>query len=102
EAREEQRFLGRSGEGVRARMRVARLEGSYQFLVGLTTAVGTAAVLLTGIGHVRSGALTLGELLMVMGYLAQLYQPLRIMGQKAGSLQRSEEHTSELQSRFDL
>ena len=87
EAREEQRFLGRSGEGVRARMRVARLEGSYQFLVGLTTAVGTAAVLLTGIGHVRSGALTLGELLMVMAYLAQLYQPLRTMGQKAGSLQ---------------
>src|SRR5947207_7283528 len=87
EAREEQRFLGRSKDNLRARMRVARLEGSYQFLVGLTTAVGTAAVLLTGIGHVRSGALTLGELLMVMGYLAQLYQPLRTMGQKAGSLQ---------------
>ena len=87
EAREEQRFLGRSTDGMSARMRVARLEGSYQFLVGLTTAVGTAAVLLTGIGHVRSGALTLGELLMVMGYLAQLYQPLRTMGQKAGSLQ---------------
>src|SRR2546421_298055 len=56
EAREEQRFLGRSTDGMSARMRVARLESSYQFLVGLTTAVGTAAVLLTGIGHVRSGA----------------------------------------------
>ncbi|PYN72968.1 MAG: hypothetical protein DMD96_33755 [Candidatus Rokuibacteriota bacterium] len=87
EAREEQRFLGRSGDGMRARIRVAGLEGSYQLLVGLTTAVGTAAVLLIGIGHVRSGALTLGELLMVMGYLAQLYQPLRTMGQKAASLQ---------------
>src|SRR5207249_4404328 len=87
EAREEQRFLGRCGDGMRARMRVAGLEGSYQLLVGLTTAVGTAAVLLIGIGHVRAGALTLGELLMVMGYLAQLYQPLRTIGQKAASLQ---------------
>jgi ATP-binding cassette, subfamily B, bacterial len=87
EAREEQRFQGRSADGMRARMRVAGLEGSYQFLVGLTTAVGTAAVLLIGIGHVRSGALTLGELLMVMGYLAQLYLPLRTIGQKAASLQ---------------
>jgi len=87
ETREEQRFLRRSGDGVRARMRVAGLEGSYQLLVGLTTAVGTAAVLLVGIGHVRSGALTLGELLVVMGYLAQLYLPLRTIGQKAASLQ---------------
>jgi ATP-binding cassette subfamily B protein len=87
EPREEQRFLGRCVDGVRARMRVAGLEGSYQLLVGLTTAVGTSAVLLIGIGHVRSGALTLGELLMVMGYLAQFYQPLRTMGQKAASLQ---------------
>src|SRR5438046_5576157 len=59
----------------------------YQLLFGLKTAVGTGAVLLIGIGHVRSGMLTLGELLMVMGYLAQLYQPLRTIGQKAASLQ---------------
>ncbi|PYN23333.1 MAG: hypothetical protein DMD99_14240 [Candidatus Rokuibacteriota bacterium] len=85
ETREEQRFLRSSGDGLRARMRAAGLEGSYQLLVGLTTAVGTAAVLLIGIGHVRAGALTLGELLMVMGYLAQLYQPLRTIGQKAAS-----------------
>jgi ATP-binding cassette subfamily B protein len=50
-------------------------------------AAGTAAVLLIGIGHVRSGALTLGELLMVMGYLAQLYEPLRTISRKAASLQ---------------
>jgi ATP-binding cassette, subfamily B, bacterial len=87
EAREEQRFLRRSGDGARARMVLARLEGSYQLLVRLTMAAGTAAVLLIGIGHVRSGALTLGELLMVMGYLAQLYEPLRTISRKAASLQ---------------
>jgi len=87
EAREERHFLGRSWDSMRARMRVAGTEGGYQFLVGLTTAIGTATILMIGIGHVRSGALTLGELLMVMGYLAQLYQPLKTMGQKAASLQ---------------
>ena len=73
EAREERRFLRGSGDGARAHMRLAGLEGSYHLLVGLTTAAGTAAVLLIGIGHVRSGVLTLGELLMVMGYLAQQF-----------------------------
>src|SRR6059036_2736510 len=87
EAREERHFLGRSWDSMRARMRVAGTEGGYQFLVGLTTAIGTATILMIGIGHVRAGALTLGELLMVMGYLAQLYQPLRTIGQKAASLQ---------------
>ena len=87
EAREERRFLRGSGDGARAHMRLAGLEGSYHLLVGLTTAAGTAAVLLIGIGHVRSGVLTLGELLMVMGYLAQLYEPLKTVSRKAASLQ---------------
>src|SRR3989441_948848 len=72
---------------MRARMRLAGLEGSYHVRVGLTTAAGTAAVLLIGVSHVRSGLLTLGELLMVMGYLNQLYQPLKTISQKAATLQ---------------
>ena len=87
ELREEQRFARRSGEGVRARMRLAGLEGAFNLLVGLTTAGGMAAVLFIGIQHVRSGVLTLGELLMVMGYLTQLYEPLRTISRKAASLQ---------------
>src|SRR2546425_7872697 len=46
-----------------------------------------AAVLLIGVGHVRSGLLTLGQLLLVMGYLGQLYQPLKTISQKAGTFQ---------------
>jgi ATP-binding cassette subfamily B protein len=87
EAREEQRFAGRAREGMRARMRLAGFESSYHVLVGLITAAGTAAVLLIGVGHVRAGVLTLGELLMVMSYLSQLYAPLRTVSRKAASLQ---------------
>src|SRR5437763_11219457 len=46
-----------------------------------------AAVLLIGVGHVRAGTLTLGQLLMVLGYLAQLYEPLKTMSRKATGLQ---------------
>src|SRR5438045_8554353 len=87
EGREEQRFVRRSREAMRARLRLAGLDGSYQLLVGMTAAAGTAAVLLIGIGHVLSGVLTLGELLLVMGYLTQLYEPLRTISRKVASLQ---------------
>jgi ATP-binding cassette subfamily B protein len=56
-------------------------------LVGVTTAVGTATVLFIGMNHVRAGTLTLGELLLVMGYLAQLYGPLKAISKRAASLQ---------------
>ena len=46
-----------------------------------------AGVLFIGVRHVRSGALTLGQLLIVMGYLAQLYQPLKTISRKTSSRQ---------------
>src|SRR5205823_3379520 len=87
EARETERFVRRSREGVAARINLALLQGRYGVLVGLTTALGTAAVLWIGVGHVRSGILSLGQLLMVMGYLGQLYEPLKTISQKAGGFQ---------------
>ena len=87
EAHETGRFLHRSREGVAARIRLALLEGGYGLLIGLVTTLGVAAVLLVGVHHVRAGALTLGELLMVLGYLGQLYEPLKTMSKKAAGLQ---------------
>jgi len=87
EARETDRFLRRSREGMAARMSLALLEGRYGLLVGLTTALGTAAVLFVGVSHVRSGVLTLGQLLIVMGYVAQLYAPLKTIGRKTATVQ---------------
>src|SRR6184192_4952495 len=87
EARETGRFVHRSQEGVTARIRLAFLEGGYGLLIGLVTALGMAAVLLIGVGHVQSGVLTLGQLLLVLGYLGQLYEPLKTMSRKATGLQ---------------
>jgi ATP-binding cassette subfamily B protein len=87
EDREEERFVRRSSEGVRGRIGLALVEGRFNLLVGLIIAIGTAAVLLIGVGHVRAGLLTLGDLLLVMGYLAKLYEPMKTIGRKVATLQ---------------
>jgi len=87
EEREQGRFLRRSHEGVGARIRVVLRESAFNLSVGLTVAVGTAAVLFVGVQHVGAGVLTLGQLLLVMSYLAQLYQPLQTLGQQVAKLQ---------------
>jgi ATP-binding cassette subfamily B protein len=87
EEREQQRFLRRSGQGMAARLRLSLAEGGFGLQVGVLTAAGSAVVLLVGVRHVQTGTITLGELLLVMGYLAHLYEPLRTMSKRAVGLQ---------------
>jgi len=87
EEREHQRFRQRSGEGMRARLQLTLAEGGYGLQVGMLTALGGAVVLLIGVRHTQSGQLTLGELLMVMAYLNQIYEPLRTLSKRAVGMQ---------------
>src|SRR6266581_570316 len=87
EQRETDRFAQRSREGVAARIRIALTEGRYGLLVGVTTALGTGAVLFIGVRHVQANLLTLGQLLMAVTYLGQLYEPLKTVSKKAATLQ---------------
>jgi ATP-binding cassette subfamily B protein len=87
EDREHGRFVHRSREGLWARIRVIVGESAFNLSVGLTIAFGTAAVLFVGVNHVQAGILTLGQLLLVMAYLSQLYQPLQTLGQQVAKLQ---------------
>ena len=89
EDREGKRFVRRSSEGMRARIRLSLIEGAYGILVTLITGMGMAAVLFIGVRHVQSGILTLGELLIVIAYVSQLYQPLKTISRRAISLQAS-------------
>ena len=86
---EQRRLAGHLGAGMRARIRLAVFEEGLGLLTGVTTAVGTALVLFIGVGHVQDGTLTLGELLIVMAYLAQLYVPLTTISGKAADIQGS-------------
>lgn len=84
---EQDRFVGRSGAGMRARVRLRLIEGAYALLVGAIIGIGGSAVLYVGVRGVQQGRISLGELLLVMGYLTQLYAPIRTMARKAASLQ---------------
>jgi ATP-binding cassette, subfamily B, bacterial len=88
EEHEEQRFIDRSTEGVRARIRLGLAEGLFGLLVGTTTAIGTAAVIFFGVQSVQAGTLTLGALLMIVAYLGQLYGPVKTMGKSVAGIQK--------------
>src|SRR5262245_56613509 len=79
EGREEGRFVTHSGKGMRARVRISVVDGVYGLLFGLTLAAGTALVLYLGGRQVEGGHLRLGDLVLVMGYLTQLYQPVQLI-----------------------
>ena len=87
ESRQHRRFVDKSSVGVHRQIRVAYTQGGFDLLVGITTALGTATVLFFGVQHVLYGRLTLGNLLIVMTYLTQLYGPLEVISRKAADLQ---------------
>ena len=87
EEREGERFVRRGAQGLRARLRLALSEGRFDLMIGLITSVGTAAVLFIGTAHVRSGVVTLGDLLLMMGYVGKLYDPIKTLSRKAATLQ---------------
>jgi ATP-binding cassette subfamily B protein len=84
---EHERFVRRSTLRRTGQVRLAFSQAVYNTLIGLTIAGGTAASLYIGVLHVRGGILTVGSLLVVMAYIAQLYQPLQALTNKTSDLQ---------------
>jgi ATP-binding cassette subfamily B protein len=87
EAREERRYVDRATESLYAKLKATLLQSSFAIGSTLATAVGTAAVLLMGVRAIQAGAMTIGDLLIVMTYLGLLYSPLRTLGERVASLQ---------------
>lgn len=89
EDHEHDRFVRQCRSALGVRMKVALDENAFNLLIGLTTAAATAAALYIGVRQVRSGVLTVGDLLLVMGYLAQIYAPLKTVSSQLTAQQRS-------------
>ena len=87
ERREHERFLRRSNQRVDGQVRLARLQALFNVLIAITISAGTATTLYLGVRHVRSGIISVGELLVVMAYIGQMYEPLRLISSKATELQ---------------
>jgi ABC-type multidrug transport system fused ATPase/permease subunit len=89
----ERHELGRFGaagdDTMRARLRLTWQESVFSVVVSAITLSGTALVLGVGGLHVLQGTLTVGSLLVVIAYLAAVYNPLSSIAHTTGSLQQA-------------
>ena len=76
ESTERSRFDQHVDASFRARWSQHRLEVVYLAVVAIVLALGTSAIVGFGVGRVEQGSLTVGELLVFLAYLTQLYEPL--------------------------
>ncbi len=87
ENREHERFIRHSSKRMSGQVRLSLMQAIFNVMVGLTIAAGTAAALYVGVQHVRRGVLSVGSLLVIMAYIAQMYQPLQLLSTKVTDLQ---------------
>lgn len=84
EEEEHRRFMGASRESLRATLRLYSWQTMYSGAVNVIIALGTAVVVYAGARAVLSGSLTLGQLVVFIAYLAQLYEPINKITQSWG------------------
>jgi ATP-binding cassette subfamily B protein/subfamily B ATP-binding cassette protein MsbA len=84
EEEEHRRFMGASRASLSATLRLYNWQTLYSAAVNATIAVGTAIVIFAGARAVLSGNLTLGQLIVFVAYLAQLYAPINQITQSWG------------------
>jgi len=83
------RFRAAGDDTMRARLRLTWQESIFSVVVSVITLSGTALVLGVGGLHVLQGTLTVGSLLVVIAYLAAVYNPLSSIAHTTGSLQQA-------------
>ena len=84
EADEHRRFMGASRDSLRANLKLYSWQTLYSGAVNGVIAAGTAIVVYAGAGAVMSGKLTIGQLIVFISYLAQLYAPINQISQSWG------------------
>jgi ATP-binding cassette subfamily B protein len=87
EEHEQRRFLGHAMNWVRQHNTLASIGSGFDFMFGMTVTIGTAIALFIGVSHVKGGRLSLGDLLLLMAYMAQLAGPLDTVAKKLTELQ---------------
>lgn len=86
---EQERYVAVSERGLKAKVRLSFAESIFGMIAAITVSIGAGAVLFVGVRHVQTGVISLGQLLLVMGYTAQLFKPLRTFTKQIGRLQSS-------------
>jgi ATP-binding cassette subfamily B protein len=76
EEEEHRRFMGASRDSLRATLRLYNWQTLYSGGVNVIIALGTAIVVYAGARAVMAGTLSIGQLIVFIAYLAQLYAPI--------------------------
>ena len=84
EEEEHRRFMGASRASLKATLRLYSWQTFYSATVNGVIAGGTALVVYVGASAVMSGRLSLGQLIVFISYLAQLYTPINQITQSWG------------------
>ncbi len=87
EGHEYRRFREQGQRAVSERVKVTVRQTMFRLFVDTTTAAGTALVLGFGAYRVMQDKVTVGELLVMMAYIAAVYNPLEAISTTIGSLQ---------------
>jgi ATP-binding cassette, subfamily B, bacterial len=83
----ERRFRRGGEDSVRAALATTDVQLRFKILMGLATAVGTAAIMWVGAEHALDGRLSLGSILVFLSYLASLYGPLEALMYTSSTIQ---------------
>jgi ATP-binding cassette, subfamily B, bacterial len=86
ERHEHSRFVHQGQTAVDARVRLTVWQTLFSLGVTTATALGTALVLGFGAYHVLQGKISLGELTVLISYIAAVYQPLESISHTIGNL----------------
>ncbi len=86
---EHYRFTTQGRTAVDARVRLTVFQTMFSLGVSTAIALGTAIVLGFGAYHVLQGKITLGQMTVLISYIAAVYQPLTQVSETIGHLHQS-------------
>ncbi len=102
ESFELQRYKTNGVTTMDARIAITWQQSLFSVVVSTITILGTALVVIVGGRFVMSGKLTLGELTVVISYLAAVYGPLSAIAHTTGQLQGALAGTKRVRAMFAL
>jgi len=83
----DQRFHKATRDTLAATLALTKTQLQFKILIGLATALGTAAILWVGARHALNEQLTIGSILAFLSYLGALYGPLEAVMYSTSTIQ---------------
>jgi ATP-binding cassette subfamily B protein len=102
EPHELQRYATNGVKTMDARIAITWQQSLFSVVVSTITILGTAIVVIVGGEYVMNGKLTIGELTVVISYLAAVYGPLSAIAHTTGQLQGALAGTKRVRAMFAI